>query len=326
MRKNTIAVIGLGQLGSRHMQSMADLSSEHYQIFTVEPQQAAREKAIAQYYAQNQQGSPQVIEVDNICQLPAQLDIVIIATTANVRLAVLKELLHYCCVEFLVLEKVLFQQVEDYYEAETLVRQKGVNAFVNCPRRLITPFNQLQQWFSTESTTVRINGTAWGLCCNMIHMLDFVAGFIGKQPVSIETSLLKPHIYQAKRAGYIEFYGKVHVSFPDNNELLMDCEPGEDLQLVTEVENKNYHLVLDITGQNYSVLDKQANATEIYAFNLMYQSQLTKLVIEEWIGKRQCRLTPFSESIALHVKMIEALLHFYNKHSELSPAKILPIT
>jgi 3-hydroxyisobutyrate dehydrogenase-like beta-hydroxyacid dehydrogenase len=78
---NTVAVIGVGNLGFRHLESLYK-SDMPLSLFAVDPSEAARERARSLAGG----SSKGVTAVASIAELPASLDLVIIATGADVRL------------------------------------------------------------------------------------------------------------------------------------------------------------------------------------------------------------------------------------------------
>ena len=117
-----VALIGAGQLGSRHLQGLAKSSIE-FSIEVVEPFQKSREVAKQRY--EEIETNPKVKSIDffeSIDQLSSKIEIVIIATNADVRSKIVKELLLKKSVKNLILEKVLFQTVEEYHDVEKLLK------------------------------------------------------------------------------------------------------------------------------------------------------------------------------------------------------------
>ena len=133
----TLGIIGCGQLGSRHLQAMAATPLPEgmtLRLEVVEPWQGSRDTAQARLAEVNKSGIPAAFH-ESVAGLPRALDLVVVATTADVRRAVVEELLGHAAVRFLVLEKVLFQAPADYKAVADLCAAKGTRAWVNCPRR-----------------------------------------------------------------------------------------------------------------------------------------------------------------------------------------------
>lgn len=131
-----IAIIGAGQLGSRHLQGVVS-SSHNYDIQIVDLNNESLKVAEERYLQVKPKSSLSVLSTySSIDELSDEIDTVIIATNSNVRFKVLKELLEKKSIKNLVIEKVLFQNLEEYDQAEELILKHGVKAWVNHPRRM----------------------------------------------------------------------------------------------------------------------------------------------------------------------------------------------
>src|SRR5947209_4742456 len=128
----TVALIGAGQIGSRHLQALARLEAD---ITVIDPSSASLDRA------RELAGKSDIRYATQLDQLGPAIDVAIVACSARERRSVVESLLAGRKVGALVLEKVLFQKIEDYEAVGALLKERGVRAWVNCPRRL-WPFYQ----------------------------------------------------------------------------------------------------------------------------------------------------------------------------------------
>lgn len=121
-----IAIIGAGQLGSRHLQGLKSARLPmHIQV--VDSSQAALDTARERY--EQIDANPQVVSIDYlpyIDNLHSELDLVIIATGSKPRAEILKELLQKKIVKNLLVEKVLFPDLHSYHTIRDLLHDKGL--------------------------------------------------------------------------------------------------------------------------------------------------------------------------------------------------------
>ena len=104
-----IAIIGAGQIGSRHLQAMANLEGPaivQLVDFFDESLKVA-EKRFYQVYDENSV-KIELKSCKTINELEVPIDLAIIATCADVRAVVIKELIEKKEVKNLILEKALF--------------------------------------------------------------------------------------------------------------------------------------------------------------------------------------------------------------------------
>ena len=202
-KKPIVLVAGAGQIGCRHLQSIAT-SGVASELWIVDPAPHAErlvEARLTEAGVTDWRGIRLSRELDG---LPARLDVAIIATNSLVRSAVLKELLVSSRPDHVILEKFLFPRAADYSVADALLRKMEVTAFVNCPRRLFHGYRRLKEEV-TGPLNVSVSGSGWGLASNSVHWLDLLSYLRPSAGYSIASGLSGP--CPAKRPGHVEFFG-----------------------------------------------------------------------------------------------------------------------
>ena len=160
--KYQVAIIGAGQLGSRHLQGvLSSKLSLVVHVMDITPSSLEMSKT----RASEVKHSNELYFHTNIKGLPDNLDLVIVATNANVRATVTKSLLGSKKVKNLVLEKVLFQKIEDYDSILKLTESKGTKTWVNHPRRYQTLYKELKPKLTQiDQIDFNVYGQNWGAC------------------------------------------------------------------------------------------------------------------------------------------------------------------
>lgn len=148
-----IAVIGAGQLGSRHLQGLK-LSKLKSDIWVVDNNPNSLQIAQQRYEEGEVNSNQTIYYIQLIDQLPAELDLVVIATSSKPRLTILKSLLAKVKVVNIILEKFLFTGLADYDEAAQLLQINHVNAWVNCPRRLFGFYAEIDSMIDKQKPLV----------------------------------------------------------------------------------------------------------------------------------------------------------------------------
>jgi predicted dehydrogenase len=320
----TIAIIGAGQLGSRHLQGLktAQLDMKIEIVDTSEESLAVARERYNQV-AENSHIS-EIRFIKTVNELSEELDLVIIATGAAPRYAITSDLIKLKKVKNILFEKVLFQKTEEYNEIEKLLAQNHIQAWVNCPRRMYSFYSELKERFSDSSQLIfSVSGGDWGLGCNSIHFIDCLAFISGAKQFTINTAALDRTAHASKRAGYIEFSGMLSAV----------SERGDILSLISQSDS-NSPLIISIQGNKYSVVIDETNRLlhsfengkwETKNIQVQFQSQLTGIAAEQIVLKGTSQLTPFAESESLHLAFIKPLLEFYNELTGID-SKICPIT
>src|SRR5438105_2054054 len=138
-----IAIIGVGQLGSRHLQAMVNLKIDA-ELFAVDPSTDSLQLAMERWKEVGGDAN-QVHFLERIEKLPSQIDLAIVATSSSIRKEVVEELVAEHSIQYLILEKFLFQKENDYRDVQELLRKKKISCWVNCPRRLYPDYKKLKK-------------------------------------------------------------------------------------------------------------------------------------------------------------------------------------
>lgn len=324
MKKN-IGIIGVGQLGSRHLQG-AKTAQLNLKIDVVDSSLDSLEKA-KQYYSEIPENnfSKEVHYLTTVEEMNDDLDLVIVATSAAVRLSVIKELVTTKKVENIILEKVLFQTEEEYYEAQNIFQKYNINAWVNCPRRMFSFYDEIKNIIAQDTVIFNVSGSDWGLACNSIHFIDCFSFITNQKEITINTNALDKTVFESKRKGYYEFTGTLLGTTPRGDVLIINSSKNSQITPLLSITTKEKTIVVDEIKAFYTLFTAEELKTK--KVNLYYQSQLTGILIEEVLLKKEVRLTPFDESMKLHLPFIKSLLAFYNQEILKNVNnKICPIT
>ena len=314
-----VAIIGAGQLGSRHLQGLKGAASP-LSITVVDSSEESLKVAAERYEAIPAIGEKQVNYTTSLQQLSPELDLVIIATGSKPRAAIIKALLGTSKVKNLVLEKVLFPRISEYEEIEMLLKKQKINCWVNCPRRMFGMYQQIAGLIDrTKPIAMESAGENWGLCCNGIHIIDIFMYLTGESIFSVDTSRINREIEDSKRPGYIEMTGKVTITTPTGSSLTLVSENGFQGEKGKFVHNGDMNVYID-EGKGYW----KVGESEI-PYKMPFQSQLTGILADEILATGYCPLTPFEISSSYHKAFVSSLLDVYSNIIG-ENSDILPIT
>ncbi len=321
-----VVIIGAGQLGSRHLQGIAQ-SEVGIDIEIVEPFNESRKVAEDRFYEiKNRANVNSINFYDSIDKLSEKIDLVIIATGANVRFKVLSKLLEKKDIENRVLEKVLFQSIEEYYMTEELLNATNTKCWVNHPRRMFPCYSKLKDLLKdSKQISYNFQGGNWGLACNALHFIDHLAFFVDSTNVSISNGQLNSKIYDSKRKGFIEFNGLLSGKIDKHNFTLYSGE--EDTPSVfTIVSDKLIANIFEEEGKIELQLKKNIWKKEIIEEKIVYfQSELSQRMVLDLLVEKKTLLPTYKEAMELHIPFIECLLDHMNKIDNKNN-KICPIT
>ena len=321
-----IAIIGAGQLGSRYLQGLT-LTKQNIRIEVVEPFEQARLTAVQRYEEMPTNENIKSLDLyDSIEGLSAELDVVIVSTNSDVRPQIVKELLAKKKVRYLVLEKVLFQTVEAYSEILQILKETETRCWVNHPRRMYPFYRELQKTLRyAERINYVVQGGAWGMGCNALHFIDHLGFLSGSTELVLNYDALHQKVYDAKRAGFVEFNGTLNGTLGEHTFSLHCAEAyaPTTISLTSDVLS----MCID-EANGYIRMARKENDwkwEERHEKIVYFQSELTHTLVEDLLETGRCDLPEYETAMKLHIPFIEALLtHMKNING--SSTLICPIT
>lgn len=322
----TIVIIGAGELGSRHLQGALKLKFPAI-IEVLDMSLISLDKA--KNRAKELDPNPNIQRlsfVSSINDISTFIDLCIIATTSNVRLSVIEEMLLERTVKNLILEKVLFQKIVEYEIVQKILDKKKINTWVNCPRRMMSVYQNIKAMIQPgEKLTFTAIGGNWGLACNAIHFIDTMSFLNENFDFEYNTSGLG-EIVPAKRLGFYELTGSLIAKQNNGSELFLYSRAGNSAGIIIQILSDNF--LWQINESNGILITSSAETgwiPELSNFEMPYQSILTDLICEDILIKNVCKLPSFEISSKLHQGMIKAFLKVFNRN-ELVISDSCPIT
>jgi predicted dehydrogenase len=320
-----LLIIGAGQLGSRHLQGLLKLSGTN-NLYVVDPFEEAL--SVAATRATEIHHNHFIFFKKSLDELPNTFDLVIVATNSLVREKITFQLLSDFEIRFLILEKVLFPNLEAYKNISDVLQMNGTPCWVNHPRRMFHHYQQIKEKLAANEPIVfQAIGRNWGLGCNSLHLLDIFTYLDGSAVQSINVDLLDNAIQESKRAGYIEFTGTLNGVFSSGNAFQITSWRGDFSPLtVTVFQSANRFIVQEggavqvlhlAQGENYK--------TQTLPFDSKYQSDLTTTIALNLFETDNCDLPKYEEARMVHEPFLKALLKKYNQITN-RESHICPIT
>ncbi len=313
IRRN-ILLIGAGQLGSRHLQGLLRLNGQHA-IYVVEP--ATESIILAKKRAEEIKHSHKLNFVTDWATVPKTLDLSIIATSANIRKDIVSKLLINYEVRYLILEKILFQEVEAYNEISQLISTKGVRTWVNHPRRMMKLYRVLKKELKKNNSTIMFNvvGGNWGLACNALHFLDLFSYLTNSEIETIEMNWVDDVIHKSKRANYVEFTGTLKGTLKNNSHFSITSFQGNPEPVTIYISTPVDRWTVQEASDAVTIcISKQHNyKMKIENYTMDFQSTLTANLVNDIFQSGNCELPSYEEACKAHLPFIEAVLEKYNK-------------
>jgi hypothetical protein len=321
-----IVIVGTGQVGSRHLQGLSLLPSPA-NIYCVDLSPESRELARRRWESV-QTERHHVSYFESITDLPvSEIDLGIIATTSPHRWDVFETLIDAVDIEYVIFEKILFQQFEAYESVQKTLDDNGISAWVNCARRSQDVYQRIKQEFTGRPIDIEVIGNDWALASNGIHFVDLFSWLTDSAEMEWDRSLLENKIYQNKRDGFKEVMGRLTATNGESTLTLRafdapETNPAVRISGPTQQWNiwEDQELLIQ---QSFS--DDSGISMEQSEIALEYQSELTGLVADAIFQGGTCSLTGFTESSRYHIPYLETIRNHIND-VESNQWDICPIT
>lgn len=324
--KQNILIIGAGQLGSRHLQGVLKSTGTH-SIIVVDPSEESLQ--LAENRAKEIDHNHEIQYLKAIQDIPPHIKIAIIATNADVREKAIIQLLDVTKVDFLILEKVLFQEVDAYRRISDLLKLKNTKVWVNHSRRMFTHYQELRNQFSTKKSplTYNITGSNWGLGCNALHFIDLVCYLSNAKLNSLETNWLNKEINPSKRINNIEFTGTLKGTISDGSVFTISSfnDDPSGITIFISSANESWTIRESEASQIIYCLNNTTSDPTIIPIITPFQSELTTILASKLMDNGECDLPSYEEAQISHSFFIESMLAFYNEITN-QQSKTLRIT
>ncbi len=304
-----VKLVGAGQLGSRHLQALQAVSAP-LEIHVIDPSVASLQVAKERFESIKRDIPHQIVFTQDF-EKTGLADIAIVATNANVRREAISKLLAASDVRYLVLEKLLFTEREDYPAVEKVLSDARIKTWVNCPMRIMPAYNKIRASLGGAPISYRVTGSQFGLVTNAIHYLDHVAHLTGCDSYQLDVSGLSRTLVSSKRDGFLELNGTLTAAFSGGSRCEISCYPSGNAPVVVEIFNDSHrYVVRESEGKLW-----RATASENWSWTedaavIPYQSQITTGVVESLLTDGDCGLSSYASSARLHLALLDPLLDF----------------
>lgn len=314
--KKKILLIGIGNIGYRHLQSLTNLKFDEIDCLEKNKKKI---KKLQKIFFKNKN----INFLNNISNLKKKYDVAIDATTSSSRFKVLSAIIKKTKIRKLLVEKFLFQNHNQYNKFEKIIKKNKIKSFVNCPMRTYEAFSYIRKRIQKNIFFFKITGSNWNMCSNSIHYLDLFNYFDNSTCKYTVLSLIKNKIRNSKRKSFIEFDGKIYIG-SRKNLLLLEHDKKFKYNEKIEIFSKNLKFeVLFINKKVKVILINKNKKIESFNFQLPFQSEETQKFVE---NKMKEPLLNYNISSKLHILLLNEFMQNYKKIKKSSKIINCPIT
>tara|TARA_Y100000310_G_C20647734_1_gene797575 strand:+ start:100 stop:1071 length:972 start_codon:yes stop_codon:yes gene_type:complete len=301
-----ICLIGCGGVGRRHLEAILKVKYD-INIEVVEPN--------IESIKSTKELLPDFNNYFNkIDDVSDNIDICLIATTANVRKQIIVELLSKKSVKFIILEKVVFQSEDDFDDVINLFEKMGIKSWVNCHLRALPLYKKVKSVIDLSERTFfkYYHSHGFKLSTSAIHVLDLFCYLCNDYNIEIEHMNITTDIVESKHKGCIEFNGNLRARSSKGH--ILSIKGGNKETMGEYMTTVNSKLEIKSSEGDNPILNKNPDdkigfvsvGNDITYIPYVWQSSLTNSYINDIIEKNDCDLSTLEHSAKLHKIMLKS--------------------
>ncbi|OVE74927.1 hypothetical protein BVX95_00685 [archaeon D22] len=297
-----IGIIGTGNIGKRHIQSIANISEE-FELFCHDMYEDSLE-SLDSFFLANDIKIKNVEKIKNLDNFISRIDnetLVIISTTAIGRATLTDQILK-SSPKAILLEKPVCQTLEEY---DSILKNNVSNVpiYVNFPRHMYEFYNEISVQQDMNDSKIFVTQNDAGIACNGIHIFELICWlFDAKEYIITHHKISNP--YETKRKGFYDISGEV--KFEINKKIYFEfIDSANSTETINIIgKNKSYH----IFETSKKMLINSDQDIEVENINIPFQSQLTSEFVIDLFKNSSTNLLPSINQTFLAHKMLFELL------------------
>ncbi len=259
-----ILILGLGNIGLRHLQSILKIKADKLNIYLHD------KKRLLINHNQNNH------KIHKVYNIPKNLnfEIAIISTTSEVRHSLLKKIIVNNRIKRILIEKIAFTSKNQYLSA-----LKIKNISINYPRPLMKSYINLKSYLRKKTIkSIYIYGSKWNMLSNSLHFMNLFYFLTNEILTDINFTKIHNKKYKSKRFGFSEIKGLI-VFKNKKNQFLKLVDTSIYKENIIEIFFNKKILRINENLSKISFYDDQNNLLKQKKFKLELQSNLTSKII-----------------------------------------------
>ena len=311
-------IVGVGELGSRHAQSLATLV-ELEELILVDPSPSSLERATERVASTGYKG--RVSTFTRLQHPVGQIELAVVSTSSIQRLRSLESVIEYSKPSHVLLEKLLTPSGTQLSELESIIANSDSKFWVNCPMPFFDHYRYIEEALSQTGDRRQLNymvtGGNYGLVTNLIHYLDHFSKLSRSGLIDLRLRGGYQEI-SSKRAGYSEIIGCFFGETEKGDKFSVEFDPNKNGEsLIIEISNGDSIFRIDEVG--LVLHEGELNGRQSQSpITTPRQSELTHKSLELLLNGTSPMWAKVNKSIELHRWIFSALQASMPQSKELS--------
>ena len=318
-----ILVIGCGNIGSRHLQSLMMLPFET-KIEIVEPNENAQLLAKEGLKEIKHSKSYDSISwYESLDQIQNKSDLTVIATQSPGRSNLINQLLDLGHRRFLI-EKIVCQSVDEYDLLLSTMKKYNAKGWVNTNRRYFYSYKKIKELFKNNKLSITVTGAYPRLGTSAIHYIDLLCWLSEDYEIKLDGEFLADELFPNKRgSNFKEFAGTITGSLKNNSTLTITFLPKSNVPSIITLVSNNNHIIIDETNEK---ITNQTNSIKDHLeFKFQHTSEITKLVAQDILYQDDCLLPTLEDLYIPHCELFKIFNNHIKKLTN-EDIRLCPIT
>lgn len=295
-----ILIVGFGAMGCRHAQSILK-PTKYANVSVLEPDNDSFQLGLERIGCSERDITRRF---KTIQEIKIEFDFAVIATSSSPRFQIIKTLISKGVKKFL-LEKMVFQSLQQFDEAIELLKKNNATAHCNFVNRYFPNYRALKNHFEKTKPSkfkMNVNGGDFGLGCNAIHYLDLFEYITSSNVKIIDALLFKSDNLNRRGAQYFEFSGGIKGKDERGNSITITSISKSDSPVFVtyNIDDEIYQFSESDLHEFQFLNDRITNNK----FNIIPTSLLTEQLIDD-IYKDSSLLTTVQQTKNAHQELFK---------------------
>lgn len=312
-----ILIVGCGELGSRHLQAVASLSSIA-EVVVVDPKPEGLQLGQRRLEDLPDRSRRMTFRwFPDLEKVQGPFDLCIVATQAKGRCPLVRQAAETTGCQSFLLEKIVAQSIREYEDLLQFSREKNLNVWVNCKTRAYPIVKRIKKKLDPkEPILFNVLGGNHGLANNGIHEADLFVFLDACESIESRGIYIDPVLYPSKRGPQVfDLSGTMLGVTSKGSQFILSYAGSHASPDHLSIVAKNYRCVIDHMYR-WGYESEKGGPWQPLSFegNLMV-SAMTKTFANDILAKRRCDLPTLAECYAAHRFILGALQPHFHKLS-----------
>lgn len=276
IKDKMILIVGFGGIGCRHTQSLLDDDFNNIFIYDTNLDNVYNNIDLIGYDLSKIKIINSLDEIDS-----DYIDFVIISTSSNHRYEIFNKLVMKN-IKYFLLEKIVFQSMEEFRKANEIICDNDIFAYCNFPNRYFINYIQLRKKIKLSSKSdFYISSGDCGIACGGIHYLDLFEYLTCSSIIESKSCLEKWSKNNKRGNDYIDFSGVFCARNENNNNIELFFDKSHNGGSMIKILLDNETVLFSENDSSHYSIEKNNEIIISETLNIKPQSQLTSKIVED---------------------------------------------